>query len=63
VRAICERTTDLPPICPPRVCPIVPPAVEPIQTPRLPPVGTQSCRQVQVLNESTRRYEWRTVCR
>ena len=62
VRALCESTIDLPPICPPKICPIVPPSIEPIQKPTLPPIGTKECRQVQVLNPDTNRYEWRTVC-
>lgn len=63
MKAICESSLDIPPICPPTVCPIVPPAVEPIQTPRVPPIGTRECRQVQVLNPNTNRYEWKEVCR
>jgi len=63
VRALCSSTLDLEPICPPQICPIVPPSIEPIQAPTLPPLGTDSCRQVQVLNPSTGQYEWRSVCR
>ena len=62
VQALCESTIDIPPICPPKICPIVPPSIEPIQKPTLPPIGTKECRQVQVLNPDTNRYEWRTVC-
>ena len=60
---LCSSSLDLPPICPPRVCPIAPPAVEPLAPLRLPPLGTSDCRQQQVLNPYTGRYEWRTVCR
>lgn len=60
---ICSSSTDMAPICPPRVCPIAPPSVEPIQAPRVPPIGTNNCTQQQVLNPYTGKYEWKTVCR
>jgi len=63
VRALCSSSIDLPPICPPTVCPITPPSVAPIQAPRIPPIGTTVCRQAQVVNPHTGRYEWREVCR
>ena len=63
VQAICTSSIDVRPVCSPRVCQIRTPSVKPVQPPRVPPVGTKSCRQVQVLNEYTRRYEWKTVCR
>jgi len=63
VQALCSSAIDLPPICPPRVCPITPPSVAPIQAPRVPPIGTTICRQAQVVNPRTGRYEWREVCR
>ena len=63
MRALCQSSIDIEPICPPTVCPIVPPSITPIQTPRVPPVGTTQCRQVQVFNGFTNRYEWREVCR
>lgn len=37
--------------------PIVPPSIAPIPAQRLPPLGTNTCREVQVLNPSTGRYE------
>lgn len=63
MRPICSNSIEIPPICPPTICPIVPPSIAPITTPRVPPVGTQTCRQVQILNPATGRYEWREVCR
>ena len=63
VKALCQSSIDLPPICAPQVCPIVPPAVAPIPAPRVPPIGTSSCKEVQVLNPVTNRYEWRSVCK
>ena len=44
------------------VCAMVPPAVRPIQPLALPPLGTSQCSQRQVLNPTTRQYEWRSVC-
>jgi hypothetical protein len=61
-RPFCTSAMDLPPICPPRVCPLAPPSIAPIQAPRLPPIGTTDCRQQQVLNPYTGRYEWKSVC-
>lgn len=63
MRAVCSSTTDLEPICPPRVCPSAPPAVEPIQRSRGSPLGTSACYQKQVYIERTRSYEWRDICR
>lgn len=60
---ICSSTLDIPPICPPRVCPIEPPSITPINPPTIPPIGTQNCRQEQVFNNNTGRYEWRQICR
>lgn len=62
VRALCQSSIDLQPICPPTVCPIVPPRVEPITPPTVPPLGTSGCRNVQVLNPNSGQYEWRRVC-
>ena len=45
------------------ICPIKPPAVAPLPSLKLPPLGTTSCRQAQVYNSNTGRYEWRRVCR
>ena len=63
MKPLCERALDLPPICPPKICPIVPPSIAPIQPPKIPPIGTKECRQAQVLNPVTNRYEWKEVCR
>jgi len=63
MRALCSSSIDLPPICAPQVCPLTPPSIAPIQPPRVPPIGTTYCRQVQVVNPHTGRYEWREVCR
>ena len=61
--ALCSSTLDIEPICPPKICPIVPPSIRPIETPSIPPIGTTSCRNEQVYNQYTRRYEWQRVCR
>ena len=63
VQAICSSTLDIEPVCAPAICPIVPPAIRPIDPPTVPPIGTSSCRSEQVLNPSTRQYEWRQICR
>jgi len=63
VRALCTSSTDARPVCGPQVCPVMPPSVTPVLEPRVPPVGTSNCQQQQVLNNSTRQYEWKQVCR
>lgn len=62
VVALCESSIDLEPICSPRICPITPPSIRPIERPRVPPIGTSDCRNEQVYNEYTNRYEWKEVC-
>jgi hypothetical protein len=59
---ICDDSMSVPPICPPVICPIEPPSVTPIQAPTIPPIGTTDCRQEQVYNPYTQRYEWKTIC-
>lgn len=63
VQALCSSSLDLPPICSPRICPLTTPSIAPLQAPKLNPLGTTSCRQAQVLNPYTNRYEWKRVCR
>lgn len=63
VQAICQSSIDLKPICAPRICPIVPPSIPPILTPSIPPIGTNQCRNEQVYNSTTGRYEWKQICR
>lgn len=60
---LCSSSLDVQPICPPRACPVEPASIAPIQRPTVPPIGTTDCRQQQVLNPYTGRYEWRTICR
>jgi len=62
VQAVCSSSSDIEPICPPRICPITPPSVEPVQKPSVPPIGTKTCVQKQIYNEETRKYEWKEVC-
>jgi hypothetical protein len=59
---LCESSIDLPPICPATVCAFVPPSIKPVQPPAIPPLGTSQCSQREVLNPTTRQYEWRNVC-
>jgi hypothetical protein len=63
MQAVCASAIDLPRVCSVALCPIVPPAISPLERPQLPPLGTSSCRQEQVLDPATRRYEWRALCR
>jgi hypothetical protein len=63
VQALCSSTVDLKPICASQVCSIVPSSIAPIQSPVVPPLGTSQCGQHQVLDPTTRRYEWQEVCR
>lgn len=62
MQPLCESSLELPPICPLTVCTLVPPSVEPMQPLGIPPLGTSQCSQHQILNPSTRQYEWRSVC-
>jgi len=62
MQPLCESSVDVPPVCPVAVCAIVPPPVRPIQPLGIPPLGTSQCSQRQVLNPTTRQYEWRSVC-
>ena len=45
------------------ICPLKPPGIAPLPSLKLPPLGTTSCRQAQVYNTFTKRYEWRRICR
>lgn len=64
IRPLCERVTDIAPVCPQRACPMVPPSVGPTPSPaeRL-PLGASECRDVQVLDPRTGSYAWQRVCR
>jgi hypothetical protein len=62
MQPLCESSIDVPPVCPVTICALVPPSVTPMQPPVVPPVGTSQYSQRQVLNPTTRRYEWRSVC-
>jgi hypothetical protein len=62
VKAMCQSSIDVQPVCAPRVCPITPPSVEPISPPRVPPIGTSRCAQKQIYNDRTGKYEWKEVC-
>src|SRR5579863_9474222 len=62
MQPLCHSSVDVPPVCPVTVCAIVPPSVRPVQPLGLPPLGTSQCSQRQVLNPTTRQYEWRNVC-
>ena len=44
------------------IFPLKPPGIAPLPSLKLPPLGTTSCRQAQVYNSYTGRYEWRRVC-
>ena len=62
MQPLCESSIELPPICPITVCAIAPPSIKPIQPLGIAPLGTSQCSQRQVLNPTTRQYEWRSVC-
>lgn len=62
VDAVCSSALDIKPICTLRICPLTPLSITPIQMPRIPPIGTSQCKQKQVYNEFTRKYEWREIC-
>jgi hypothetical protein len=62
VEAICQSPIDLKPLCAPTLCPLVPPSLKPLEPVGLPPLGTSQCRNQQVWNPATSRYEWRRLC-
>lgn len=59
---ICSNSIDIRPLCPLKMCPIVPPSIAPINIPRIPPIGTSQCKQAQVYNNYTGKYEWKQLC-
>lgn len=62
VQPICASSTDLKPICGALVCPAPLSAVKPVQPITIPPLSTTNCRKILVLNDYTKRYEWKGVC-
>lgn len=60
--SVCDRVSDVPAICAPRICSIAPPTVRPIEPIVLPPLGTSECRNERVLNDLTNQYEWVVLC-
>lgn len=63
VQVLCDRSTDLAPICSPRICPIPTPSVRPLEPLTLPPLGTTRCKREKVWNDAKQAYEWQTICR
>jgi len=63
VTTLCERSNEIAPRCPSRICRTSPPAVRPIKPPRIPPLGVEECRRERVYDPTVRRYEWKEVCR
>ena len=63
MQPICNNSMDMPPMCPPTMCPMTPPSVAPISPSTMPPLGTSQCSNEQVLNQYTRQYEWKRICR
>lgn len=61
MQSLCSSSLDLPAMCM-GLCPLAPPSIQPLPSLQIPPIGTQQCTQKQVLNPSTGRYEWRSVC-
>jgi hypothetical protein len=62
VQTACPASTDIKTICGPLVCPGPISLVKPIQPIIIPPLGTTNCRKMLVLNENTKRYEWKGIC-
>ena len=61
----CKGKTDFKPICAPRIC-TKPKSVVPVKRKFVPPppvVKFSDCEQRKVLNPSTNKYIWRTICR
>ncbi len=63
MRAVCTRPGELAPLCPAAICPIAPAAVRPLDSAVLAPLGAAQCREAQVLNPVSQRYEWQLLCR
>lgn len=62
MRPVCTQSTDVEPICHPRVCAVVPPSIAPIQVDPVPPPNSEECEQHQVYDELSEEYVWRTLC-
>lgn len=62
IRPVCSSSTDVEPVCHPRVCSVVPPAVEPVQVDPVPPPNTEECQYYQVYSDELKAYEWRSIC-
>lgn len=63
MRPICERTTDIAPICPLAQCPLGRSVeIKPLNTPMLPPAGTSKCRQSRLCDRSGKCW-WEQLCR
>ena len=60
--AICLASSDVPPVCTPRLCPAAPQSTPPGISLAAPPAGTTECRLGQVLNPRSDRYEWMALC-
>lgn len=60
---ICEKSYEVKPVCPPKVCRVEPPSVKPINPPTVPPVGTRNCFQEMVWDHNYNKYVWKQVCR
>ena len=62
MQPICERMTDIPPICPLMQCPLGRSVqIAPLNTPVLPPVGTSECHPSWICDRS-RKCWWEQLC-
>jgi hypothetical protein len=63
-KAVCQSTTDVPPICMARTCPPVPQYFP--TTPEAsatPPLLQSNCPKQQIIDAITHEYKWKAVCR
>lgn len=62
MQAVCERVTEIQPVCPLRLCPSRRAEMAPLGPLVVPPLGTSKCRQAWVC-DSQRRCSWQPLCR
>ncbi len=62
MQPICERKTEIAPLCPLTLCPSRRVQMAPLGPLMLPPLGTSKCRQAWVCN-SDRKCAWQSLCR
>ncbi|MDA0708534.1 MAG: hypothetical protein O2963_05630 [Proteobacteria bacterium] len=59
---LCTSSLDIKPSCAQLICSVAPPSIKPANPLNVPPPGSTNCQMQQVLNPTTKLYEWKQVC-